>query len=545
MFTYYHCYLPETWEGQLRAGLIDENAGIRFVHSSLKSDDEKFNIAAAVGSDFEKTVRELRLPMYVDRLQGGIYIEDYKFSPKLTDHYTELLGDGFKGFQMHEWMSNLANDIRRIRQCLDGEWTERSISEAILKRHKYPMVFLEAQTPAEHAASGDPKSFEEFLKIAIHMFKRRMEKCNNMLIPCDSFGLAYKTEIDLGAKMLMPEVGAQTPDTRLQIAYARGMARTSKDVSFGIYYEPWGGKPFSACCYQRDQMNEWGLGKSSDFPFVTAGENGGSSRSLQKRIHIYSYFAGAEFISEEWGMCNTFYDWRDFELSPYGKVKYDFLQLVKKYPKSKIGSIYTPIAIALPRDLPVLSEIREPKNNGIFGYALNGSMSETVKNVRRGIKALISEPCEMVGCETSALINSNIPDAIDVVHGDSPDYRDYEYFVDLTYDPEFKRNHRCCCIEDVPRLLAELLPCRVEGGVHWFVNRTRGGWLLVMINNNGVMRSVERGEYTLPEGDRHIKIWLKDNGALHVLEGGDGIMHCEDGSYELTVCSGEWFLAEF
>lgn len=37
--------------------------------------------------------------------------------------------------------------------------------------------------------------------------------------------------------------------------------------------------------------------------------------------------------SEEWVMCNTFYNWKDFELTPYGKIKLDFLNIIKKVSK--------------------------------------------------------------------------------------------------------------------------------------------------------------------------------------------------------------------
>ena len=54
------------------------------------------------------------------------------------------------------------------------------------------------------------------------LFERRMRQCRGQLIPCDSFALSHQLEVRLGARRLMPEIGAQTPDTRVQIAYARG-----------------------------------------------------------------------------------------------------------------------------------------------------------------------------------------------------------------------------------------------------------------------------------------------------------------------------------
>lgn len=78
---------------------------------------------------------------------------------------------------------------------------------------------------------------------------------------------------------------------------------------------------------------------------------------------------------------------------------------------------------------------------------------------------------------TEVLINSDIPDAIDVIHEDAAVlYGDYEYFVDLTGGGTFGRTHRCCSVEAVKGLLEKLMPCTVEGGVHWFVNRAEGRW---------------------------------------------------------------------
>lgn len=544
MFTYFHCYMPKTWQAQVNCGLIDENAGVRFLQSSINPDNEKFNVVAAKETPFAKMMEEQRLPMYIDRLQGGIYYENYNYDEELVKYYRDLLGDKFFGFQIHEWMSNLSNDIKRIRECLEGgEWTEKSITDAVFKKFPFPQLFIEAQSPKEHEITGNPKNVGEFFEIARSLFKRRMLKCSDQLIPCDSFGLAYKLEIDAGVKHFMPEIGAQTPDTRMQIAYARGMARTCK-IDFGVYYEPWGGDPFSACCYNRDGDNEWGIGKKSDWPFETSGENGGSSRSLQKRAHLYGYFAGADYISEEWGMCNTFYDWRDFELTPYGKIKYDFLQLIKKYPKSEIGTPYTPVAIVLPKDYTVVSELGDIDGNDLWGYELTGELAKTAKMVKKGLKALVSNPSDMVGCETHAIINSDIPDAIDIIHEDRTKYSDYEYFVNLTGNDEFEKTHRCCSVEDVPGVLKKLLPCEIEGGVHWFVNRVKNGWLLVVFNNSGIHRSVAKGEYAMPEGDCKIRVRIKNGSNLIPLEGCADIKK-QDEIYNMTIKSGEWFLAKF
>ena len=543
MFTYYHCYMPQTWEAQERCGLIDEHAGVRFMEVVTMQEERKFNRLAAEGTPFYRLMRERRFPMYIDRLQGGIYLENYDYDWSLVNRYRDMLGERFIGFQMHEWMSNFANDFKRIHECLgDRPWTAQAITDSIFEKYSLPYLWLEAQSAAEMEQSGDPKTAEEFLRLSEELFQKRMALCGGQLIPCDSFSLAYQLELRNGARYFMPEVGAQTVDTRVQIAYARGMARTHGKC-FGMYYEPWGGEPFSSCNFHREGDNEWNIKNDGDWAFSTMGENGGSSRSLQKRAHLYSYFAGADFISEEWGMSNTFYDWQDFELTPYGKIKLDFLQLVKKYPRERIGTPYTPLAVVLPKDLPTVAGLEEEPT--LLGYPMSGERARQVNTVRRGLRALLANPAPMVGCETENIINSDIPDAIDVIHEDYPTLpTQYDYFVDLTGTPAFAKSHRCCSVEEAPALLKELLPCEVEGGVQWFVNRTPSGWLLVMFNNSGVHRSVEKGEYILPEGAATVTVRLKNARELQVLEGTTAL--ARDGeTYHFTLSGGDWWLAAF
>ena len=330
MFTYFHCYHPDTWDAQIKAGFIDEHAGVRFMQTATLPEELKFNNLAAKDSEFYNMMLRNPMPMYIDRLQGGVVFENYKYDRSLIEAYREMLGENFLGFQMHEWMNNLASDLGRISECIgDLPWTAENITRCVSEKYPMNYLWLEAQTAEEYEKLGKISTAEELIKATEDLFRKRLELCGGQLIPCDSYGLAFQTETSLGIKHFMPEIGAQTIDTRVQIAYARGMART-KNTSFGVYYEPWGGNPFSTCCYHRENENEWGIKGLGDLAFETKGCNGGSSRSLQKRIQLYGYFAGADFISEEWGMCNTFYDWKDFEITPYGQIKLDFLKLIKK-----------------------------------------------------------------------------------------------------------------------------------------------------------------------------------------------------------------------
>ena len=79
MFTYLHCYLPETWDAQVKAGLVRPGDGIRFVEEIEIEEHLKFNNLAAIGGDLYNYIKENRCPFYIDRLQGGCYLEQYPY----------------------------------------------------------------------------------------------------------------------------------------------------------------------------------------------------------------------------------------------------------------------------------------------------------------------------------------------------------------------------------------------------------------------------------------------------------------------------------
>lgn len=540
MFQYLHCYMPQTWEAQVRAGLIGKNAGFRFSQSIDIPEELKFNNLARTDGALYALVRELLCPFYIDRLQGGCYLEEYPYDMALIHSYRELLGENFWGFQMHEWMSNYMSDLGKLKNNNCPAWTAEAITETILRAYPFPHVFLESMNAAEMAGAGCPETIGDFLAVTEALFAKRQAYTEGMLVPCDSYCLAYPMELAHGAKRFMPEIGHQTPDTRIQVAYARGMAK-AYGIPFGTYYEPWGGSPFSACCYQRDGKNEWNIGSSADFPFQTAGDNGGSSRSMQRRMHLYSYMAGASFMAEEWGMCNTFYDWNDFELSPYGMVKRDFLRFTEKYPD--IGTPIAPIAVVLPKELPVF-EMNSFDSDLYMHYPVYGSLLDKLRLTRRGIFRLFRESGPMIGTETTSLLNCTIPDTLDIVQEDAVHCGDYAYVVDLTGSADFakKAAAQVCAIEDVPALLDALLPCVMRGNAMKQLTRTKDGTVyLLLTNNSGVSRTVADGEILLPDAAETVTVQTKNEQTLTMLEGDGTISRGEDGLYRVEIPAGGWF----
>ena len=528
MFTFFHGYLPKLWDAQVKAGLVREQDGLRFCQCIMQKDEQKFNALAAKGGELYNIIAEQKRPFYIDRLQGGVFIDEYPYDKELLAEYKSLLGDKFWGFQMHEWMSNYYHDaFHKLGNLPEEQWTKEGIEKFVKENFPYKYSILESMTAEEMANAGKPKTVEEFYGNMTAIYKKRLSI--GELIPCDSVYLAYGFELSTGATKLMPEVGAQCTDMRLQVSYARGMTR-KEGRSFGIYYEPWGGNPFSVCCYNKENKNEWGIGDSADFPFQSQGADGGSSRSLQKRVFLYGYLSNASFMSEEWGLANVFNSWEEFGLSPYGITKKEFIDFVNKY--DDIGEKLTPIAAVLPKDLMVLDNVY---SDDIYcGFKTD---SKKIANLKQGLRAIFTTSLPMSGTEVITLKNSDVPDAIDALNYDEEMLEKYDYLVDLTSDTELSEKYNNVCrIEDLKEILREKLPCYVEGNAHWMVNKcTSGGYYLTIFNHSGICRSVAGGETKLAEAATTVSLDAK---VVPVMLEGDGEMVEKAGKYFVNIPAG-------
>ena len=287
------------------------------------------------------------------------------------------------------------------------------------------------------------------------------------------------------------------------------------------------------------------MSKETGFPYVTAGPNGGSSRSLQKRIFLYGYLCGAEFISEEWGECNLFTDWKDFELSPYGIIKKNFIDFVKKY--KDIGDKLTPLAAVLPKDLMVLDSLC------FDDYSYCGFKTENPAfiNARKGLREIFHKclpmlPTEPVYRECRTMKNSDIPDAIDILNYDEKMLDKYEYLIDLTGDASLDAKFKNICeIKDIKAVLRTILPCYVDGNAHWLINKCKsGGYYLTVFNHSGIDISVLKGEIALPEARTSVKIMFKDGAMPTVCENEGDFVKIND-EYILTLPAGGFAFIRF
>lgn len=544
MFKYIHGYHPATINAFIKSGLLREQDGLKLFQGKTLSPEMNFNVLAAKNSELYNIIKERRCPFYVDRLQGGTFIDDYEYDLNLVDEYLNLLGNDFLGFQMHEWISNYHTDLEKIIDNHCPDWTKHDIADTINKRYNTAFIYLESMTLDEITDFGKPESLSQFLSNLEYLYQKRQKQLKGLVFPCDSVSLSFPISLKCGSRFLMAEIGAQSPDTRVQVAFARGMAK-AYGVPFGTYYEPWGGKPFSACLYKADGISEWGKLEEANFPFKTSGGNGGSSRSLQRRMHLYSFMAGADFMSEEWGMCNTFYDWKDFELTPYGKIKKDFLDFTDKY--SDIGTPVIPIAFVLPKEFTVWEDTYS-EIPYVSGFMNNGEYAEKLKKARAAAKKIFRDGTEMHGDEINSLRNCYTFDAVDIVTEDVIKTNDYKYLIDLTGNASFadKNKEKIIDEEEVLRILEKELPCTVSGGATKQLTRNeKGEYYLCLMNNQGITRSVSEGEKSLSDCAITVTVNIKNGRQLNCLEGGGKIKHFDGNNYFVAIPAGDFFFAKF
>lgn len=563
MFRFIHGYMPNSgyWNGLVKRGFITNKSGVKITQHAMSKPQEMFNAVAAVDTELYRIIKECNRPFYVDRLQGGTYFYEYDYDLSLIDCYEKLLGEGFLGFQMHEWASNYVQDWLRLSEVTDGRGieglSELEIIEAVKKKYPYAYIMLESQSAKEFSTQKRPQTIQEIEAALRSLFIKRTAKVKGHILPADSYFVGYGMESRNGASRFMPEVGGQIRYTRVQLAMARGVAK-ARGIPFGTYYEPWGGSPFSCCYYKNDYINEWGITSPDDFPFKADGANGGSSRYLQKRILFYSYLSGAEFISEEWGVCNTFYEWKDFEISPYGRVTKEFIDFTEKNPKA--GAVYTPFAIVLPKgkdffNLAWLSGQTEQ----YLSFKFDDETHEKIKKLASVLHIIYGTGESDFPQESGIMTNSRFGDFFDIVYEDYDGVAErYDYLIDLTGKRDFaisnpmsanrivKAHDEDELIETIDTLIKELLPFSVEGDIHWLVNKLDEKWLLAIFNNDGIIRNTDQGEVAEHSADKKVSIRFKSDTKISFLYGESENfvpeMNCKE--LNITIPAGEFTILE-
>ncbi|MCR5782937.1 MAG: hypothetical protein K6G90_09425 [Clostridia bacterium] len=548
-----HTYTERAFPAIIKSGLWRDGDGLKLMHKPGFLPPDDFNTACAHGSSLDLLLSELQCPFYVDRLQGGLgCTRNYPFIRELTYYYKKLLGDGFLGFQMHEWASNFRSDQLRIEELYRDQNVNKNDPSALRDiwdkiRKGTLSLFLEAYSPDEWAELKYSDGLTGFFNDCEKLYALRIAQTDGLLFPADSYYMAPATEIRHGAKLLLPEAGWQIPNLRVQIAYTRGMSAAA-GIPWGIYWECWqntNDAGFTIPYSLREGQDEWledllNKANGHDLPFENR-EHGGCSLSLMERAWRYAYFCGASLIAEEYGVCNTFRDLSSAELSPYGQTKKDFLRFIENF--NAVGKSFRPFAVVLPKDLPMI-DIRlserwfdRPANEGN-----NLLTKERIKDINDTLNRIFGENGKY-GNYGHVLKCGGFPDVFDIIHADTPSVSEYDCLIDLTCDPDFsKRRENCVPVSDIDKLLEKILPVQISGGLHTAYNRTGNGWLLLCMNNDGILHDDFQPDVFLPEATVHTKIQLNRTNLSIFKTGGTGTLHASGNEYAVTLCAGEWLL---
>ena len=546
---FFHVYNEPCFKGLEINGMINRDTGFKIQHAFSVPPEMQFNAYAAEGTPLFSLIKNGNYPFYVDRIAGGIQYYPYQFDKKLIHTYADLLGDWFLGFQLHENGSNRRfSDWNTIvnRMGSRGPYDVEKLKEAMKSGTAKmpdgsPLYELSHDTPEFYAKSRYSETYGEYIDEITDMFRRRMDETCGKILPCDSFYQMPKIQHELGMKTFMPEVGGQIPMMRIEIAAARGAAR-SYGKTWGAYYECWRLSlplSFSMPCFNTTKINEWYLDQD-----LTMGPNGGSSRLLQNRIYYHALMSGADYFSEEWGLNCSYTDMSTYALSPYGRVKKDFIRAAETLRGMQA---ITPFAIVLPKDY-VCIEIPEPFETKAYAEyklgnhrdvymrsPLNASEKTYFGHIEDVLK-LIYEPFgERYGNEGHTLTNSRFGDFFDIIYADADDsvFDHYDYLIDATKDGTFMKKHadkRWKILDSadlsaleyrIHELERECLPCTVDG-LHWLISTDENGVrYLTLFNNEGNERDDRLGDIIDRNADRTVKVTFCEECSPKKIQGSD------------------------
>ena len=554
MLTFIHTYTAESFPGLRESGLWRDGDGLKLMHKPEYLPPHDFNYSAAVGSPLEKLLRELDCPFYIDRLQGGIgFTRDYPYDRALTAHYRAMLGEKFLGFQMHEWASNLRSDEKRIRELFEKEKLDEKSPEA--RRRLWEGVnrgalslFLEAYSPAAWEKLLPSENLAEFLHGAEALYALRARETEGLLFPADSYYMAPQIEIENGAGLLLPEVGWQIPNLRFQIAFTRGMANAA-GIPWGIYFECWQNTrnsgftiPFSL----REGQDEWledqlHCGNGCQLP-PQRREHGGVSLSLAARAWRFALFSGARFFGEEYGVCNTFRELRDFTLSPYGEMKKDFLRFAETF--DDLGEPFVPIAAVLPKEMRIVDICF---GGDCLGYPFTDSACPLPPEKMREFIACIEKIFGVrgkLGNYGHVLKTGGLPAVCDVIYEDMPEAMNrYDYLMDLTGKDNLSAGfHNVVTAREAKTILSDMLPFITDERLLCAYNRSKSGWFALIMNNDGILHDGFAADVLLPEATVDAPLrFARENRSLRKLAG-TGELYSVGESAAVSMKAGEWLL---
>lgn len=540
----FHVYEPEHFEGLVKNNLLNEDSGLKLQHIFTLPNCKKFNEIAAKDGALYELIKKERFPFYVDRLTGGVKYHPYAFDKDLLREYKALLGEWFLGIQLHEIGNNRYNDWNRLTGRLGTlPYTLENIKEVMFSPESTnpqnePIYRFTHGTPEEYAALSRPKTIQETRRDLAWTISKRLEQTEGMILSCDGGSLLFHLENKLGVPAFMPEIGYQTQHTRIQIALARGMAK-AYGKKWGVYYECWkkaedGSASYTQPVYGNLPYNDWNYTQDQfGDDFTTCGENGGSSRLLQRRIYFHALMSGAEFIAEEWGFVRSFYEMEHYTLSPYGQVKKEFIDFAREHKNVKP---VTPFAIVLPCDLDCVhvgagfkGPIGTPSVN-FMRVVPDEKDAVRFGKIHDVLKMIFqrSDDAKIYGNEGKILQNSRFGDLFDIVYADMPKeaLKKYDLLIDADPDAAFTAAN-----PDLPVIngqdlegMAQTVRARAEAllpvtvyALHWILSEDEQGRYLTIFNNEGNTRNIAKGDTIDHAADATVTVTLKEKRDLDLL----------------------------
>lgn len=553
MIKFIHTYTEKSINTLLQSGLFKAGHGLKLMHRPEYTAPVDFNTVAKQGSALHALLEELSCPFYIDRLQGGLGLPvKYPYDKELLSHYKNSKSIDFLGLQMHEWASNFRSDQKRIADlCNEQSIDPKSIRNNAELWDKVKdgslSLFLEAYTPEEWSTLSLSDTRQDFLADCETLYKKRLNETDHLIFTTDSYFMAYRTAIANHAKMLLPEVGWQIPNMRVQIAYTIGMAKSAA-LPWGIYYECWycneNGKftiPYSLTDASDDWLENFGeQGYGHDLPMHLR-EHGGSSLSLMERAWVYAYFSGAQLIGEEYGICNTFRSVDSADLSPYGEVKKRFIELSERF--EPCGEVFRPFAVVLPAEMHILDE---RLCTDYLDYPCDEDSFFTKEYMLRFIAEMesIFGITGKHGNMGHTLRNGGMADLAEIVHDDMPQaLSSYAYLIDLTGKNELEKVYdNVIGIEEAKQKAQEMLPVCIPDSLHVSARKDGDRWQLLLMNNDGIQHKEFAPDVQLPQSAVCTALCPKDSRMKIEKTEGTGILQNTNGEYTVSLAGGEWII---
>jgi hypothetical protein len=504
---------PVFFEGLRHHGLL-ENHGFRLHNTGL--DTRPFGTRWKANPLIEQAEKSNRL-YYIDRITGGMPYQNLDGIESVAERLKD--DPNFLGFQVHEWGNSPIHDYQRIQKLLisQGLPFDRARFAGYEGRVEYPF-FSGGDYDTYRKLFGPLNSLADVNRYLERYFRQIVARTDGQVMAVNGYVQLYHTALRLGAKNVMAEIGNQVPLTGLQIACVRGAAR-QYGKPFGVYYEPWGGKPFGCPC--AIGWSPWFPDKKSPDKRLMGGKirpELGSSRSLQRRLLYFAWLSGASYLAEEWGAENYFTDWQSYQLTEYGQIMRSFLETISAIPALEP---VVPAAIVMPPgtqgiDLKYLSGERDK----LYGLV---PPDEFHLRLRRFAKDILGARPKRLGADDFNLTPSPQIGCFDVVSPNVSEAELCRYDIVVYFDEA--QAHASRAPEDRIYLypsrqddeelvvaLRALLPYSVEGEVGCSLAQTRDRYLLGVFNNLGVTKTAE-AEVADPSATREAVIRGSVSGA--------------------------------